>query len=117
VCAEPDVLSTAASQPVKGKRDHNIAIDLILIPYHGQPYQDKKEIVRGAPKSGTTHFHGYATISIVHDDRHFVVALRFVEYGEEMAEIVRWLIKRVKSRAGKPHCESTELFELGVICK
>jgi len=82
---------------LKGKRGYNIAIDLTLIPYHGQPYQDKKEIMRGAPKSGTTHFHGYATVSIVHDNRRFVVALRFVEYGEEMADIVRWLIKRVKS--------------------
>ena len=26
-----------------------------------------------------------------------MVALRFIEYGEEMAEIVRWLIKRLKS--------------------
>jgi len=82
---------------LKGKRGYNIAIDLTLIPYHDQPYEDKKEIVRGAPKSGTTHFHGYATVSIVHDHRRFVVALRFVEYGEEMADIVRWLKKRVKS--------------------
>lgn len=80
----------------KGSRDFNIAIDLTLIPYHGQPYKDKKEIVRGMPKSGTTHFHGYATVSIVRDDRRYVVALRFIEYGEEMAEIVRWLIKRLK---------------------
>jgi putative transposase len=49
------------------------------------------------PKSGTTHFHGYATVSIVRDDRRYVVALRFVEYGEQMADIVRWLIKRLKS--------------------
>jgi putative transposase len=82
---------------LKGKRDYNIAIDLTLIPYHGQPYEDQKEIVRGAPKSGTTYFHGYATVSIVHDNRRFVVALRFVEYGEEMADIVRWLIKQVKA--------------------
>jgi len=79
------------------KRDFNIAIDLTLIPYHGQPYEERKEIVRSAPKSGTTHFHGYATVSIVRDDRRYVVALRFIEYGEEMAEIVRWLIKRLKS--------------------
>jgi putative transposase len=79
------------------KRDFNLAIDLTLIPYHGQPYEDKKEIVRSVPKSGTTHFHGYATVSIVRDDRRYVVALRFIEYGEEMAEIVRWLIKRLKS--------------------
>jgi hypothetical protein len=81
----------------KCKRDFNIAIDLTLIPYHGQPYEDKKEIVRGMPKSGTTHFHGYATVSIVRDGRRYVIALRFIEYGEEMANIVRWLIKRVKA--------------------
>jgi hypothetical protein len=81
----------------KCKRDFNVAIDLTLIPYHGQPYADPKEIVRGMPKSGTTHFHGYATVSIVRDDRRYVVALRFLESGEEMAEIVRWLLQRLKS--------------------
>ena len=81
----------------KCKRDFNIAIDLTLIPYHGQPYEDRKEIVRGMPKSGTTHFHGYATVSIVRDNRRYVVALHFIEYGEEMADIVRWLIKRLKT--------------------
>ena len=81
----------------KGRRDYNVAIDLTLIPYHGQPYEDQKEIMRGAPKSGTTHFHGYATVSIVHDHQRYVVALRFVEYGDEMADIVRWLLRRLKS--------------------
>src|SRR5512134_1060851 len=81
----------------KCKCDFNMAIDLTLIPYHGQPYEDKKEIVRSAPKSGTTHFHGDATVSIVRDQRRYVVALRFIEYGEEMAAIVRWLLKRLKS--------------------
>jgi len=81
----------------KCKRDFNIAIDLTLIPYHGQPYEDQKEIVRALPKSGTTHFHGYATVSIVRDHRRYVVALHFIEYGEEMAEVVCWLIKRLKS--------------------
>jgi len=81
----------------KCKRDFNIAVDVTLIPYHGQAYEDKKEIVRGAPKSGTTHFHGYATVSIVRDNRRYVVALRFIEYGEKMADIVRWLLKRLKT--------------------
>ena len=63
----------------KCKRDFNIAIDLTLIPYPGKPYEDKKEIVRGMPKSGTTHFHAYATVSIVRDDRRYVVALHFIE--------------------------------------
>jgi hypothetical protein len=81
----------------KDTRDFNSAIDLSLIPYHAQPYQDQKEIVRSAPKAGTTPFHGCATVSIVQDHRRYVVALRFIEYGEEMADIVRWLLKRLKS--------------------
>jgi len=81
----------------KGKRAYYIAIDLTLIPYHGEPYADEKEIVRSQPKSGTTHFHGYATVSIVHDNQRFVVALRFVEKGESMEKIVAWLLNRLKS--------------------
>ena len=59
----------------KGKRAYYIAIDLTLIPYHGECYEDEKEIVRAQPKSGTTHFDGYASVSIVHDNQRFVVAL------------------------------------------
>jgi hypothetical protein len=81
----------------KGKRAYSIAIDLTLIPYHGEPYADENEIVRSQPKSGTTHFHGYATVSIVHDNQRYVIALRFVEKGESMQEIVAWLLNRLKS--------------------
>ena len=81
----------------KGKRAYYIAIDLTLIPYHGEPYEDESEIVRSQPKSGTTHFHGYATVSIVHDNQRYVVALRFVEKDESMQEIVAWLLNRLKS--------------------
>lgn len=49
------------------------------------------------PKSGMAHFHAYATVSIVRDDWCYVVALHFIEYGEEMADIVHWLIKRLKT--------------------
>ncbi|MCK6539080.1 MAG: hypothetical protein L6Q26_03390, partial [Anaerolineales bacterium] len=52
-------------------------------------------IVRSQPKSGTTHFHGYASVSMVHDNQRFVVALRFVEKGESMATIVAWLLNRL----------------------
>jgi putative transposase len=81
----------------QGKRAYYIAIDLTLIPYHGECYADEKEIVRSQAKSGTTHFHGYATVSIVHDDQRYVVALRFVEKDESMQDIVAWLLNRLKS--------------------
>jgi len=54
------------------------------------------QFVFDTPKSGTTHFHGYDTVSIVRDNRRYVIALHFIEYGEEMADIVRWLIKYLK---------------------
>lgn len=89
----------------KGKRAYYIAIDLTLIPYQGEHYADEKEIVRSQPKSGTTHFHGYATVSIVHDNQRYVIALRFApqakrrKYGKncclaiKSAEIYRNLHK------------------------
>lgn len=81
----------------KGKRSYCVAMDLTLIPYHGECYEAEKEIVRGEAKSGTTHFHGYATVSIVHNHQRYVLALRFVEKGESMQTIVAWLLKRLKS--------------------
>jgi len=81
----------------KGKGAYYVAIDLTLIPYHGEHYEDEKEILHSQAKSGTTHFHGYATVSIVHDNQRYVVALRFVEKGESMQEIVVWLLNRLKT--------------------
>ena len=82
---------------LKGKRSYTVAIDLTLIPYHGQPQKEKAKVVRGAPKAGTTHFHGYATISVVHSKQRYVVALRFIEAGETMAAIVGKLLDRLKT--------------------
>lgn len=81
----------------KGKRAYHVALDLTLIPYHGKCYEDEKEIMRSQAKSGTTHFHGYATVSIVHDTLRYVVALRFVEKGDSMKDIVVWLLNRLKT--------------------
>lgn len=80
----------------KKTRPFQIALDLTLIPYHGQPHRDQTEVVRGEAKSGTTHFHGYATVSIVHDKRRYIVALTFVQLGETMVEVARRLLDRVK---------------------
>src|SRR3954452_6211370 len=39
------------------KRPQLLAIDLTLIPYHGQPVHDLDEVSRGQAKDGTSHFH------------------------------------------------------------
>ena len=42
-----------------------MAADLVLIPYHGQPQHDPDEIYRSEAKSGTSHFHAYATLYVI----------------------------------------------------
>jgi hypothetical protein len=78
-----------------------LAIDLTLIPYHGQPAFDPKEIFRGKPKSGTTHFHAYATAAVVHKGYRYTIALLYVEYGTSMKEVVQDLLQTVRRRGIK----------------
>src|SRR4051795_11126788 len=57
------------------KHLQRLAIDLTLIPYHGQPFRDPAEIYRGQAKSGTSHFHAYATAYIIRKGQRYTVAL------------------------------------------
>jgi len=43
------------------KHPQRLAIDLTLIPYHGQPSRDPEGIYRGQAKDGTSHFHAYSS--------------------------------------------------------
>src|SRR6266542_703524 len=43
------------------RRRQPLAIDLHLVPYHGQPLCDIREVYRSQAKSGTCSFHAYAT--------------------------------------------------------
>jgi len=83
------------------RKSRILAIDLTLIPYHGQPLYDAKEIFRGQPKSGTTHFHAYATAVVLHNGYRYTLALTRVEYGESMKEVVQRLLAIVRRRAVK----------------
>jgi len=83
------------------RKSRRIAIDLTLIPYHGQPLADKKEIYRSAPKSGTTHFHAYATAAVIHKGHRYTLAVTRVERGEKMKEVVQRLLAIVRRRRGK----------------
>lgn len=81
---------------LKTRRRYALALDITLIPYHGQAQQDPAEVVIAGAKSGTKHFHAYATVAIVHDRKRYTLALRFVRQHERMVQIVRDLLARVK---------------------
>jgi hypothetical protein len=74
-----------------------VAIDITLIPYHGQPFRDPAEIFRGQPNSGTTHFHAYATAYLVRHGQRFTLALAWIRYGTTSAEVVCELLRRVRA--------------------
>jgi len=82
-------------------RAQTLAIDLTLIPYHGKPQKDPKEIYRSQPKSGTSHFHAYATCYIVRKGHRFTIALTPVEKGEAMEEVVRRLLRIARAEGVK----------------
>src|SRR3954453_14713669 len=48
------------------RRPQRLAAALVLIPYHGQPLPDPEEISRSGPKGGTSQFHAYATLYVIH---------------------------------------------------
>lgn len=75
-----------------------VAIDLTLIPYHGQPAHYEEEIYRGEAKSGTTHFHAYATAVVVHKGHRYTLAMTRVERGEAMKDVVQRLLHIVRRR-------------------
>lgn len=84
------------------KRRYPIAIDLTLIPYHGEPYRTLEEIFRGEPKSGTSHFHAYATAYVVRHGRRFTVAMTRVLYGDPIQEVIQRLLQRASRIGVKP---------------
>jgi hypothetical protein len=81
------------------RRKQRLAIDVTLIPYHGLPQTDVKEIYRSQAKQGTTHFHAYASLYVICRGERFTVALVRVELGTAMKEVVQRLLQWA-ARAG-----------------
>jgi putative transposase len=79
------------------KRSRQVAIDLVLIPYHGQPDKDEREIRRGRAKHGTTHFHCYASAYIILKNKRYTLALTYVWRDERLVAVLKRLLARLKT--------------------
>jgi hypothetical protein len=84
------------------RRSQRLAIDLTLIPYHGEHFHDPKEVYRGQAKDGTSHFHAYATAYVVLKGQRFTVALTAVAKGEPLKDVLQRLLKQARSVGVKP---------------
>jgi len=78
------------------RRAHRMALDLVLIPYHGKYCYKENEVYRSQPKSGTSHFHAYATLCIIHKGFRYTVALTPVVKGEEMKAVIKRLLDQCR---------------------
>lgn len=74
----------------------DLAIDLVLVPYHGEPAKEAEEVKRSAAREGTTHFHCYATAYMVYKDQRITLTMTFVRKSDTMLKIVRRLFKRLE---------------------
>jgi hypothetical protein len=81
------------------RRRQPLAIDLHLVPYHGEPLRDLAEVYRSQAKSGTCSFHAYATAYVIRKGLRFTVALTGVQRGEPLQEVIRRLLAQA-ARAG-----------------
>jgi putative transposase len=79
------------------RRPQQVAIDLVLIPYHGLPMLDLKEVYRSQARSGTSHFHAYATAYANYRGQRFTLALTRVERGEKLQEVLKRLLRRLSA--------------------
>ena len=84
------------------KHLRRLAIDPTPIPYHGQPFRDPAEISRGQAKSGTRHFHAYATAYLIRKGRRSTVAWTGVTKGEALKDVVQRLLRQAARVGVRP---------------
>lgn len=89
-----------------------VAVDLTLIPYHGEPFEDEAELRRSKALEGTTWFHAFATLNVVMHGKRYTLAATFVSKPEKTAQVLDRLLENVLNRglriefllAGKGFC-------------
>jgi Transposase DDE domain len=76
------------------RRRQPVAVDLVLVPYHGEPFADPAEIYRSQPRHGTSHFHAYATAYVVRKGQRWTVALTAVAKSEPLHDVLKRLLRQ-----------------------
>jgi hypothetical protein len=84
-----------ARLPRKLVRDYlPCAIDITEIAYHGQHEPSDDVVRRGKAKSGTTHFHCYATLYTVKRGKRFTLTVTLVRRSDTSLSVLQRLLAR-----------------------
>jgi putative transposase len=73
------------------------AIDITEIAYHGQHEENDEGSRRSKAKSGTTHFHCYATLYTVKRRKRYTLALTLVRRSDTSLSVLQRLLARGKA--------------------
>ena len=84
------------------RRRQPIAIDLKLVPYHGQPLANEDEVYRSKARDGTSHFHAYATAYVTTKGQRFTVAVCYVTKGQPLREVLPQLLRQAVKAGVRP---------------
>ena len=99
------------------RRRQPLAIDLTLLPYHGEALHDANEVYRSQAKGGTSHFHAYATAYVIKKGHRYTVALAYVRKGDDLAEVVKGLLRQAAKAGVRPRYLLLDrgFYQVGVI--
>ena len=103
--------------PALRRRKQPVAIDIHLVPYHGEPLHSEDEIYRSKAKQGTSHFHAYATAYVIKKGHRYTVALAYVRKGDDLAEVVKGLLRQAAKAGVRPRYLLLDrgFYQVGVI--
>lgn len=96
-----ELLSAQLPRGIRGNR-HEVAIDIVAIPYHGQAQEAADEIRRSQAKAGTSHFHMYATVYLIRRQTRLTLALAYWRAAESLVSLVERLLARLRALQVRP---------------
>lgn len=70
------------------------AVDITEIPYHGQHEEEEEGVRRGRAKSGTTHFHCFATLYVVKKHKRYTLAITLMRRADKVLDVLQRLLGR-----------------------
>jgi len=86
------------------KKKQKIAIDLTFLPYHGEAEKDESEVRRSKAKSGTTHFHCYASLYVIKKNKRCTLAVTYVRAQDSLTDVLDRLFLRLQKLSIKLRC-------------
>ena len=98
------------------RKEHSFAIDFVNIPFYGEE-KTRGDTIRTRPRQGTSRFYAYATIYLIKKNKRYTLALKYIQSGETLKDIIDFLLNEVEKSGFKIKelLLDRQFFTVGVI--